>query len=350
MKTNQITNQRSFNNRGDSNVRIAPHIFNALGAQRGAQLNGIRGTHERVKNIVVPLDGSAFAEHAIPIALGIAEQSGATLHLVHVFIPVDVMDPFDALHFPDNSLESLKQKKEEYLSFIVHQLAAVTPAFVTSTVVKGRAVSQSIENVHGIGADLIVMATHGRGVLGRVWWGSTAHSVLQHASVPLILVRGSSGPVSFAPRPINHVLLPLDGTKASEHVLHPIMERNLFPLARHTLLKVVGLEPSYEIRDSRLRMDLVPSRQKWEAAKRYLSTVARSCSNQSRFVHTKVVASEDPLAGVVIYCAETDGVDLISLVHHPGGVLDSLFHQGISEQLFRTAICPLMFVPSQSQT
>jgi nucleotide-binding universal stress UspA family protein len=350
MRTNQITNRLSFNLRDDSNARAAPHVFHASEVQRPALSNGLHATDDRIKNIVVPLDGSAFAEHAIPIALGIAEQSGATLHLVHVFIPVDVLDPFDALHYPDKALESLKRKKEKYLSDTVHQLAALTPVFVTSTVVDGRAVSDLIESVHGIGADLVVMATHGRGVLGRMWWGSAAHSVLQNASVPLILVRGSSGRVTFSPRPINHVMLPLDGNKASEHVLHPIMERHLFPTARHTLLKVVGFESSYEIRDSRLRMDLVPSRQEWEAAKRYLLTVARSFGNHNRGIHTKVVASQDPLARVVIYCAETDGVDLISLVHRPSGVLERLFQQSISEQLFRMAACPLMFFPSQSHT
>ena len=39
-------------------------------------------------NILVPLDGSTFGEHALPAALALARQSGATLHLTHVLLPL----------------------------------------------------------------------------------------------------------------------------------------------------------------------------------------------------------------------------------------------------------------------
>ena len=103
MKTNQFTNRLSFNMRGNSDAGFAPRIFNPSLVYRPALLDAFRATDGRIKNIIVPLDGSAFAEHAIPIALGIAEQSGATLHLVNVFIPADVLDPFDAVHLDDHA-------------------------------------------------------------------------------------------------------------------------------------------------------------------------------------------------------------------------------------------------------
>ena len=199
MKTNQLVNRQSLTNLGSLKARSAPRIFNPSSTLRPAPSDNVHATDGRIKNIVVPLDGSPFAEHAIPIALGIAEQSGATVHFVHAFIPAEVLDPYDALHFPDASLKTLKLKKQRYLSDVVQQLSAVTPAFVSSSIIDGRAVSQSVENIHGIDADLVVMATHGRGALGRFWSGSAAHAILQQISVPLILVRGSSTPVTFAP-------------------------------------------------------------------------------------------------------------------------------------------------------
>ena len=38
------------------------------------------------RTVVVPLDGSPFAEQALPHALGIARRAGATLDLVHVHV------------------------------------------------------------------------------------------------------------------------------------------------------------------------------------------------------------------------------------------------------------------------
>ena len=39
------------------------------------------------RTILVPLDGSAFGEHALPLALGIARRSGAAVQLIHVCTP-----------------------------------------------------------------------------------------------------------------------------------------------------------------------------------------------------------------------------------------------------------------------
>jgi len=40
------------------------------------------------KSILTPLDGSSFAEHALPLALSIARRGGATLRLLHVQEPL----------------------------------------------------------------------------------------------------------------------------------------------------------------------------------------------------------------------------------------------------------------------
>ena len=68
------------------------------------------------------------------------------------------------------------------------------------------------------GADLIVMATHGRGGLPRLVLGSFASYVVQHATVPVMLVR--PGATGTAPAPaFDHLLVPLDGSMLAEHAL-----------------------------------------------------------------------------------------------------------------------------------
>src|SRR4051812_43964443 len=68
-----------------------------------------------IRTILVPLDGSEFGEHALPIAASLARKAGAVLHLVHVHQPARpvtavglvLVDTFD-LH--------LQQDEQAYLS------------------------------------------------------------------------------------------------------------------------------------------------------------------------------------------------------------------------------------------
>src|SRR5262249_30206615 len=43
----------------------------------------------RYRSLLVPLDGSPFGEHALPLALGIARRSGADVRLVHAHSPLE---------------------------------------------------------------------------------------------------------------------------------------------------------------------------------------------------------------------------------------------------------------------
>lgn len=41
-----------------------------------------------IRSILVPLDGSPFGEHALPLALAIAAKAGAEVQVVHVHVPL----------------------------------------------------------------------------------------------------------------------------------------------------------------------------------------------------------------------------------------------------------------------
>lgn len=346
MNINRLAHRSSFEGLAAAKANSSLRLVNAQsGATRLALADDLRTFGSRIKSILVPLDGSAFAEQAIPLALGIAEQSGAVLHLVHVIVPTEVLDPYDALHFVDVSLQSLKFDKNRYLADVAERIAATTSVFVASRVIDGRAVSTSLDEVPGLEADLIVMATHGRGTLGRLCSGSVAHSLLQRISIPLILVRGTEAPVTFSAKTVDHVLLPLDGATVTEKVLEPILDLGIFPTARHSLLRVVPLEPKHEVREYALRTEWAPSRRRWIAGMQYLHPLARSLRVAGRCVHTKVVSSDEPMGQVVLRCAERDDVSLIAVSYRRQWPLARLLWPNSSEYLFRNSARPIMFVP-----
>ena len=348
MNVNRLTNSASFKSLAPAKANSTLRIMNGpSSAVRPALVDDFHAPDSKIKSILVPLDGSAFAEQAIPLALGIAEQSGAVLNLVHVFVPAEVLDPYDALHFVDASLKSLKHDKHRYLADVVDKIAATSSAFVASRVIEARAVSPSLNEVPGLDADLVVMATHGRGTLGRFWSGSVAHSLLQRMSVPVILVPGTEDPVTLSAKTVDHVLLPFDGAEVSEKVLKPFMELGIFPAARHSLLHVVPLVPKHVVRGYALRTEWVPSRRHWIAGMQYLHPLARSLRVDGRHVHTKVVSSDEPFGQVVLRSAEQDDVGLIAIAYRRQWPLARLLWPNTSEYLFRNSSRPIMFVPSE---
>jgi nucleotide-binding universal stress UspA family protein len=349
MKTNRLTHLSSPESLAPPNARSTLRIFDAtVDAKRPALFDDPRASDRRIKSILVPLDGSPFAEQAIPLALGIAEQCGAVLHLVHVLVAVDVLDPYDALHFADTSLAAFKRDKHRYLADVVQHVSAKSSVFIAARVIDGRAVSPSLDVIPGLDADLIVMATHGRGAFARFWSGSVAHALLQRISVPLIVVRGSNEPVSFGAQTIDHVLLPFDGAKGSEKVLNPILDLDMLPSARNTLLHVVPLVPKHVVREYALRTEWVPSRRRWSRGMQYLQPFARRLHESGRRVHTKVISSDEPTGQIVLRYAEQRDFGLIALAYHRQWPIMRLLWPSCAEYLFQESTRPLMFVPVEA--
>ena len=143
--------------------------------------------------IIVPLDGSELAEQALPQAEELARLTNAPIHLVRI---IDVGNPgqygaylaLEAAGYAE-ALERDEAETETYLEAMGRRLA-------------DRGHSVAVEHQRGHPAqelvaltrpdDLIVMATHGRGGVGRALLGSVADEVVRHARVPVLLVRASA--------------------------------------------------------------------------------------------------------------------------------------------------------------
>jgi nucleotide-binding universal stress UspA family protein len=351
MKANRLKHLSSPESLAPPKPRSTLRIFDAsVGATRPALFDDLRASGRRLKSILVPLDGSPFAEQAIPLALGIAEQCGAVLHLVHALVPVDVLDPFDALYFPEAALAALKRDKHRYLADVVQHVSSKSSVLIDSRIIDGRAVSSSLDAIPGLDADLVVMATHGRGVLKRFWSGSVAHSLLQRVSVPLIAVRGHNEPVNYSAETIDHVLLPLDGTKGSEKALDPILDQGMFPGARITLLHVVPLETKHVVREYVLHTEWIPSRRRWIAGMQYLQPFARILDASGRRVHTKIVNSDEPIGQVAHRFAEKLDVGLVAVAYHRQCPITRLLWPSCAEDLLQNNRRPVMFVPVKASS
>ncbi len=140
------------------------------------------------KKILVPLDGSELAKRGLEEAEKLAKFFEAEIVLFQV-VPFMPIYGSPELVTPLIVDEKQKEAVEKYLATLAEELKK--KGFrVTFMVKTGQQVAaEIIDFAKEVGADLIVMCTHGRSGITRWVLGSTAHKVIIRAETPILLVR-----------------------------------------------------------------------------------------------------------------------------------------------------------------
>lgn len=315
------------------------------------------------QRIFVPLDGSARAEKAIPVAARLAHVAGGTVTLARVIVP-----PANAARHEANILANesrLAQAAEfieakEYLDEVVEIYAdklagvdlvtEVAPGDIPSTLISLAGMEQS---------DLIVMCSRGESLLKRWIFGSAAQATVRHSALP-VLVLNEHGDISLfenLSRPLR-LLVTLDGSSSSEAILEPACQLlAMFPASvphELHLLRIV-VEPA-AIGRFRSGAHITDALQKEErhAAGHYLQAIAQrlstSNSTASSFAITTSVIINSDVAGTVLREAEeatrpdAEGYDLIALATHGRTGIKRAMLGSVTEHVFGATSLPLLTV------
>lgn len=143
------------------------------------------------RKILVPVDGSSTSLAGLREALRIAKNEGAKVWLLHV------LDEFYLATSPelavdyDGVVNALKIGGRKVLSRAAARAKAtgVATTSLMPEIVGGRAGQEIVKQAKKVGADLIVLGTHGRRGLKRLALGSDAEEVVRNSTVPVLLVR-----------------------------------------------------------------------------------------------------------------------------------------------------------------
>lgn len=160
------------------------------------------------RHVAVPLDGSAFAEAAVPTARALAERFDAELHAVSV-----ANDEKDVDALRTGAAAALKMVGAAGEDQRVHVVVGSDAAAGVAT------------KAAELGSTLVCLSTHGRGRLVGALIGSVARSLLQQAREPIVAVGPLVGRphdfVSTPPPPLSvpRLVACVDGTGSSERVL-----------------------------------------------------------------------------------------------------------------------------------
>ena len=291
-----------------------------------------------IRRILVPLDGSAFGEYALRRAIVLARRHRATLDLAHVhevasLVLMEGVPLIDA----GVELEGL-QSDRTYLDDALRRVAALG-LDATATLLDGPTVTALEARAEELDADLIVLATHGRGPLSRAWLGSVADGLARHTSRPLLLVRPPESAAALdAERPpldsgasvLRRVLLPVDDVAHARLLLGSASDV-AEPGAEFVLLHVARAASADDKDPERVMAAVRPPLEQVAADAR-----ARGCDVQL------VVEGARDVAGCILEIASRTNADLIALTTHGHGTLSRLVFGSVTDKVLRGASLPVL--------
>jgi len=321
------------------------------------------------QKILVPLDGSARAERAVPIAARIAQTTGGTvvvLHVVHLLVeyaPYLVQAPA----LTETALNEELEHANAYLARVARSPAlegikTETEAFF------GVEAYTILTFARASKVDLIVLCSHGRTGFKRWALGSVAQKIARHSTVPVLLLREGAPESRLSASPAGgmhplRALVALDGSPAAEVTLvpaaHLVAALGASPKGKGELhlTSVVKLQEKH---DDTLRDDALRERAEYEAMA-YLGTVASRlrgglAAELGLQVTYSLVPGED-IADALIRTAELgedtatfQACDLLAIATHGHSGFERWMLGSITERVLDGTRLPLLIVqPAEQQ-
>lgn len=198
-------------------------------------------TGKRSYRVLVPLDGSALAEGALPVARRLVGEPGDELILLRVAVLNDMPMPIMAEYgmvWADygEAVTTPEEERRQAVDYLdgVQGRSTLANLHTRAIVLEGDRSQVIVETAAKEGVDLIVMTSHGRTGLSRWVIGSVAERVLESGPCPVLLWRDGQEAASA----LQSILVTLDGSTLSETALDPALKLARRLGASVTLLRV----------------------------------------------------------------------------------------------------------------
>lgn len=291
--------------------------------------------------LLVPLDGSRLAESVLPAVERLAKVGHATVLLLHVV----ERDAPAAVH-GDRHLTTVSQA-DPYLEELAQRLrsAGLTVETHAHPAPEGDVARSIVEHTGEQRADLIILCTHGRSKMRDLLFGRIAQQVLRRGTTPVLLIRPrDDGTVaSFEPRT---VLIPLDGSPASEAALPPAGE---LAAAFGVTLHLVTIVPTPEtLRGDRQAVGtLLPAATRAELdleqsdAETYLHRLG---ADMSGFAPVTIEVLRGDIGAALAERASVPDIGLVVMATHGRAGLQAVWGGSVVAQLLTRLRAPILLI------
>jgi len=286
--------------------------------------------------ILCPLDFSEYSTLALRYAVAMARENEASLALCH-----SIPDLSPAMSYLEGNyirtvdemlISNSTTKLDQFVADVVPQNLRVL-----KTIERGDPCDAILKNAREIGADLIVMGTHGHSGYERYFVGSVTNKVLHKSALPVLVVCRQSHHFirENASRPveIKKILCALDFEPNSQEIANLALsmarmhqsEINFF----HAMPKSKSngrLEQKEESTIVKLREFVDPAKEDW-------------CS--VRFQVTPGQPAEE-----ILKIIQRDQIDLLVLGHHSKKPIEELFLGSVAKSVITDSLCPVLVARS----
>jgi nucleotide-binding universal stress UspA family protein len=296
-------------------------------------------------DILVPLDGSTFSSQALSYALGVAQRMKATVHLVRVHTAAPpALNPAAPWFIDSATDQQIRAAESEELERIA-TLPRASGLRIQTALLDGPVAAALQSYVREMGVDVVVMTTHGRGGLSRVWLGSVADSLVRAVDVPVLLMRPTSSEPSDYGRPfgITHVLIPVDDPQFAEPIIEHAVRLGSFTSSRYTLVHVVPPPVPYAAEMAAAR----PTGEEFDElrarSRSVLEEKAAELRRRGLDVGTAVIVHAQTAAGILEYALEAHA-DLIAMATHARSGLTRMAMGSVADKVMRATDVPLLLL------
>lgn len=297
--------------------------------------------------ILVARDFSSVSDRALRQGLALAARTHASLHVLHADVLHDVEKPTDNHPAPAEGVDALRQELKAEGSVSGADLESVS---VVEAVRRDVAPAPAILNyAEEEDIDLIALGTHGRRGPSRIVLGSVAEEVVRRAPQPVLTVRGASSDAGLSsPRPVEHILVPVDFSDYAREALLYAREWATLYDAEIEVLHVVeeDLHPAFYVGGVSSIYDVEPDLEEKvkETLKDFVTDTIGSGADVTTHMRTGSASST-----IVEFAAEVD-VDLVSLSTHGRTGLKRFLLGSVAEKVVRHVDCPVLTVKTFGQT
>jgi nucleotide-binding universal stress UspA family protein len=304
-------------------------------------------TEPSKRNILVTLDGSHISEQAIALAQKLAEPDGKITLLTVVRAVQGYPEIHPTADAPDFFLtpETQAETAREYLN-IVRARWTEGGVQLGVEVETGDPAEEILLAAASIGADLIVMTSHGRGAGGRLRFGSVSDRVARSSTCPVAIVRPELAAVEGAGSKPKRLLVPLDGSELAAQSLPfaidlakqlavPVeLVRVMDPVvSRYAAAGTVAMPAEWYIE--------VEKQMKTEAL---ASLESAATTVRDAGVETELVVLTGLTAPALLEEIKPD--DLVVITSHGRGGIRRWLMGSVAEKLVRLAEAPVILVPN----
>jgi len=291
--------------------------------------------------LLVPIDGSPFSERALTLAVPIAQQHGASLVLTMAHPLPSTTDGVAGMTIRNPVAErDVRQHLRQHLERVARRIATKYRVTTSTQFREGPTVDEIEQAAADASADLIVLTTHGRGGLSRMWLGGVTDALLRRATRPVLVTRTArKWTLTTANEPVfPRIIVALDGSPNSERALADS-------------LRLVGDNPGHLVLVRAEDAAVASLTNTWVAETiralqaDYLEPIAATHRTRALQITTRAVVQSDAARAILDVAKEENAFMIAVATHGRTGFRRALLGS-VADKVIRGASVPVLVCPA----